>query len=214
MTRVWLVNLFFGPGPAPTGVLLDSLGGELLRHEWRVEVLTGTAEYRPDAVADAASAGADGTCTAPALSAATIHRFRCANTGTGLRNKFWTWLKFYLKVAWFILWRRPPDIVIVQTTPPFLHTLFAVRGLFSWRRPKIILWNQDTYPESLAATGMLREGSLTYRLLTRVARWSARRIAHAVVLDGAMSERLMQQGVRNITIIPNWDACRPPDVGS
>ncbi|MDB5335486.1 MAG: putative colanic acid biosynthesis glycosyl transferase [Planctomycetaceae bacterium] len=190
---IWLVNLFFGPGAAPTGVLLASLADELLRHGWRVDVLTGTADYRTDfAQTDVPFQGK-------------IHRFRCASTGNTLRSKFRTWLTFYIKVAWFVLWRRLPDVVVVQTTPPFLHTLFAVRAVFAWRRPKIILWNQDTYPESLTSTGLFRPTSWTYRLLQGIARWSGRRIAHAVVLDGAMANRLRQQGVQQITLIPNWD---------
>ncbi len=200
--QIWLVNLFFGPGPAPTGVLLASLADELLRHGCRVEVLTGTAEYRSDVATEAAPF------------AGTIHRFRCATAGTGLRSKFRTWLKFYFQVCWFILWRRLPQFVIVQTTPPFLHTLFAFRALFSWRRPQIILWNQDTYPEMLSATGMLRETSLSYRLLRGMAGWSARRIALAVVLDGAMADRLRLQGATHITVIPNWDITSSETVSS
>lgn len=191
--RVWLVNLFFGPGAAPTGVLLASLAEELLRQGWRVKVLTGTADYRTDfAQTETDFSGK-------------IHRFGCVSSGKNLRGKLRTWLTFYLKVAWYTLWHRLPDVVIVQTTPPFLQTLFAIRALFSWRRPQIILWNQDTYPESLAGTGMLRESSLSYRCLQGIARWSARRIAHAVVLDGAMADRLRLQGVQQITLIPNWD---------
>lgn len=193
LQRVWLVNLFFGSGPAPTGVLLASLADELLRQGWQVEVLTGTAEYRTDVATEAA----------PFVGK--VHRFRCATAGSGLRSKFRTWLTFYLKVAWFIWWRRLPEIVIVQTTPPFLHTLFAMRALFSRHRPRIILWNQDTYPEMLVAAGMLRESSLIYRFLRRMARWSARRVALAVALDGAMADRLRQQGVQHVTVIPNWD---------
>lgn len=191
--HVWLVNLFFGPGPAPTGVLLASLADELLRRGWRVDVLTGTAEYRADVVSESVPF------------AGTLHRFRCATLQTGLRGKFRSWLTFYLKVGWFILWRRQPEIIIVQTTPPFLQTLFAMRGLLSWRRPKLVLWNQDTYPETLAATGMLRESTLSYRLLKRIARWSARRVSLGVALDGAMAERLRQQGVVRVSVIPNWD---------
>ena len=201
LKHVWLVNLFFGPGAAPTGVLLASLADELLRHGWRVDVLTGTAEYR----ADFASTDAD--------FAGKIHHFRCASAGKSLRSKLRTWLTFYGKVAWFLLWHRLPDIVIVQTTPPFLHTLFAIRALFSWRRPQIILWNQDTYPESLVGTGMLKPTSLIYRGLQWVARWSARRIAHVVVLDGAMAERLRQQGAQHVTLIPNWDLAPPAVAG-
>lgn len=196
--RVWLVNLFFGPGAAPTGVLLAGLADDLVRRGWIVEVLTGTAEYRAD------------VSSAESQFAGKIHRFRCESTGTGLRGKFVTWFKFYWKVAWFILWRQLPDVVIVQTTPPFLHSLFAWRAWFSRKRPRLILWNQDTYPESLTATGLMRESAWTYRFLQFVARWSARRTDQAVVLDRAMAERLAGQGIRRITVIPNWDV--PPPV--
>ena len=196
-TRIWLVNLFFGPGAAPTGALLASLADELLRHGWQVEVLTGTAEYRADfAAADVSFPG-------------NIHRFRCASAGSSLRSKLRTWLTFYVKVAWFTLWRRLPDIVVVQTTPPFLHTLFAVRAICSWQRPRIILWNQDTYPESLIGTGLLRPSSWTYKLLQAIAGWTSRRLAHAVILDGAMADRLRRQGVQHLTLIPNWDPAPP-----
>lgn len=194
---VWLVNLYFGPGAAPTGVLLASLADELLRHHWRVDVLTGTAEYRADFV------------QSETPFAGRIHRFRCAAGGRGLRSKLRVWLTFYFQVAWFIFWRRLPDLVIVQTTPPFLHTLFAWRSLWAWRRPQIILWNQDTYPESLVGTGMLSEASLSYRLLQTIARWSARRVTHAVVLDLAMADRLREQGIRQVSVIPNWDQAPP-----
>lgn len=191
--HVWLVNLYFGPGPAPTGVLLRDLGEELLRLEYGVEVLTGTAEYRVDVAAESAEFSGQ------------VHRFRCASRGSGLTGKLLTWLTFYVKVGWFLLWRRLPELVIVQTTPPFLHTLFVLRALFARPRTKIILWNQDTYPEMLTATGMLPEKSIIYRFLVWLAGWSARRITATVVLDGAMADRLRKQGARGITVIPNWD---------
>jgi colanic acid biosynthesis glycosyl transferase WcaI len=190
---IWLVNLYFGPGPAPTGVLLDSLAVYLQRHGWQLEVLTGTAEYRAEGAQEAS------------LFQGKIHRFRCQSKRSGVRGKFLTWAWFYLQLAWFVLWRRMPQAVIVETTPPFLHTLFAIRCLFCWRRRYLILWNQDTYPEMLAATDILRETSLAYRTLKWVAGWSGRRVAAAVALDGAMVDRLRGQGIRHVEVIPNWD---------
>lgn len=191
--RIWLVNLFFGPGLAPTGVLLESLAVDLERQGWRVEVLAGTAEYRTEATGEVSRF------------AGKVHRFRCRSKRTGLWGKFWTWIWFYLKVVWFTFWRRMPDVIVVQTTPPFLHTIFAIRSLFTWRRPKLILWNQDTYPETLVATEILHEKSFAYRLLKWVARWSGRRVSKAVALDGAMVNWLRGQGINDVRVIPNWD---------
>ncbi|MDB5392445.1 MAG: putative colanic acid biosynthesis glycosyl transferase [Planctomycetaceae bacterium] len=190
---IWLINLFFGPGLAPTGVLLESLAMDLHLHGWHVEVLAGTADYR-------AVENRESSCF-PGI----VHRFHCQSKQPGTRGKFWTWLWFYVQVAWFALWRRMPDVILVQTTPPFLHTIFTLRCLFTWRRRELILWNQDTYPETLIATRILREKSLAYRCLNWIAHWSGRRITRAVALDGAMAERLGRQGIKNVRIIPNWD---------
>lgn len=190
---IWLVNLYFGQGPAPTGVLLDSQAVYLQRHGWQVEVLAGTAEYRADEAQETS------------LFEGKVHRFRCQSRRTGMRGKFLSWLWFYLKVAWFVLWHRLPQTVVVQTTPPFLHTIFAIRCLFCWRRRCLILSNQDTYPEMLVATEILRDTSMAYRCLKWIAHWSGRRLTAAVGLDGAMADRLRGQGIRYVRVIPNWD---------
>jgi colanic acid biosynthesis glycosyl transferase WcaI len=194
--RVWLVNLFFGPGLAPTGVLLESLAIDLQTRGWLVEILTGTADYRSDQQYE------------PSSFQGIVNRFSCHSKVSGLRGKLWSWIWFSIKVAWFTLWRRMPDIVIVQTTPPFLHTIFALRRLISWRHCAVILWNQDTFPEALVATGTFRPTSLTYRCLKWIASWSGRRITQAVALDGAMANVLSGQGIQNIRVIPNWDAAQ------
>lgn len=197
--QIWLVNLFFGPGMAPTGVLLDSLAAGLSNAGWSVRILSSTAEYRQERNAE------------PQQFMGECIRFRCPATHRGVRGKLWQWLVFWFKLAWYLFWHRPPAVAVVQTTPPFLHHLFAVRNWWAWRPTKIILWNQDTYPEMLVAARMLSQKSLLYQLLTRIAHWGARRVAHAVVLDGAMADRLRRQGIHQITIIPNWHEppCQP-----
>jgi colanic acid biosynthesis glycosyl transferase WcaI len=199
--RIWLVNLYFGPGLAPTGVLLESLAIDLQTRGWLVEILTGTADYRSDQQPE------------PSNFPGIVHRFSCRSKASGLRGKLWTWIWFSIKIAWFALCRRLPDVVIVQTTPPFLHTIFALRRLFSWRQCAVILWNQDTFPEALVATGTFRPTSLTYRCLKRIAIWSGRRITQAVALDGAMANVLRGQGIQNIQVIPNWDAAQGISTG-
>lgn len=103
-----------------------------------------------------------------------------------------------------------PDAIIVQTTPPFLHWIFALRCQLAWRRPKLILWNQDTYPEALIATEILSENSIAYRCLKWIAAWSGKRVTTAIALDGAMADRLRSQEIMDVRIIPNWDVI-PPD---
>jgi hypothetical protein len=193
--HVWLVNLFFGAGPAPTGVLLESVAAELHRRGWRVEVVTGRTRYNTGAAAAARRfAGA-------------VHRLYCGPAqARGLLGRLLSWAGFYLAVAWFAFTRRPPDKVLILTTPPFLHALFVLRNLLAHRKAELTLWNQDTYPEVLAAVGLLRPSSLLYRALLALQGWGASRVARAIVLDGAMQERLRGHGAGDVRIVPNWEA--------
>jgi glycosyltransferase involved in cell wall biosynthesis len=116
-----------------------------------------------------------------------------------------TWLSFYASVVLFALTRRLPAQVVLLTTPPFLHAVFRVCNWFALRKARIILWNQDTYPEILAAVGLMKKSSWRYRSLTRLERWGLKRVDQVVVLDGAMARILVGQGAPAVRVIPNWE---------
>jgi len=191
--RIWLVNLFFGSGVAPTGLLLESVAVGLTEAGLDVQVLTGRATYNRG-------------------SESVSHRFpgpvRQIYTGLahslGFLGRLLTWLTFYFGVIWYTFTHRVPDKVLVLSTPPFLHSIFVLRNMFVRRKAQLILWNQDTFPETLGAVGILRTNSLFYRLLLTVQRWSTSRVDKVIVLDQAMKQILEQHGARRITIIPNW----------
>jgi glycosyltransferase involved in cell wall biosynthesis len=194
---VWLVNLFFGSGgTAPTGTLVESLAVALERSGFRAEVLTGKVGYNAPVLAT--SSRFQGK----------VHRLYSGPLDArGVGGRLLSWLAFYLALALFAFTRRLPDQVVLLTTPPFLHALFAFRNLFTRRKAVLLLWNQDTYPEVLAAVGLLRTRSLFYRWLLAVQCWGVRRTHTVVVLDRPMRQRLEQQGARRIRIIPNWISC-------
>lgn len=106
-----------------------------------------------------------------------------------------------------------PDQVILLTTPPFLHVLFIVRRWFSRRPVELVLWNQDTYPEILAAVGLMRADSVAYRLLLAVDRWGVRRLDRVLVLDRGMEKKLTAQGARVVRVVPNWEIAQDPETG-
>lgn|GEM_PF-1588563 len=198
--RLWLVNLFFGPGVAPTGQLAESLAVELSRHGVEVQVLTGTVAYQGTETAES-----------PRFTGR-IHRIYSGPVhARRMLGKLCSWSIFYLGLALFLVTRRLPDKVVLMTTPPFLQCLFAARNVFTPRPAELILWNQDTYPEILAAFGVLRERSWLLRLLHAVqSRWN-RRIEKAVALDHSMAEVLRRQGVREVRVIPNWNLSSPAE---
>lgn len=192
--HIWLVNLFFGVGVAPTGALLESLAAGLHRAGWRVEVLTGNVLYNR------------GSAALMRGGAGTVHVLATGSTqAAGFRGRLLSWLLFYLRVAWYAFTHRLPDQVLLMTTPPYLHLIFAVRNWFARRRAELILCNQDTYPEVLASVGVMRPSSPAYRVLLALQSWGVRRMNKVIVLDGAMRRILERHGARNVHVIPNWE---------
>lgn len=192
--QVWLVNLFFGPGVAPTGRFLECLAIQLHEAGHEVEVLTGRVAYHAE------------SRTSEAKFRGRVHGlFSGPMDAKRFLGKLLSWVCFYCSVAWYLATHRLPDKVLVMTTPPFLHLIVAVRNLFSRRPAEIILWNQDTYPEVLAAVGAIRRTSWLYRILDRLERWSVRRVDKAIALDHAMEDILLAHGARQVRTIPHWD---------
>lgn len=102
-----------------------------------------------------------------------------------------------------------PDIVYVYSPPPTAALgallLRALRGV------PFILDVQDMWPDTLGATGMVRQGGL----IRAVEWWLARiykRAARITVLSDGFRRLLIERGVAadRITVIPNWtDECAP-----
>lgn len=200
--KIWLVNLFFGPGMAPTGQFLESLAVELDQAGHDVEVLTGRAAYHSDS-----------RCGEPRFRGKVQTLYSGPRQARRFLSKLVSWICFSMSLAWYLSTHRLPDKVLVMSTPPFLHLIVAARNLFTRRPAEIILWNQDTYPEVLAAVGVIRPQSLTYRLLDRLQRWSMRRVDKVIALDHAMGEVLQGHGAVHVKTIPHWDLPHPSGPG-
>lgn len=196
-TRIWLVNLFFGPGMAPTGQFLESLAVELDQAGHDVEVLTGRAAYHSDS-----------KCGEPRFSGKVHALYSGPKQARRFGSKLVSWVCFYISVTWYLATHALPDKVLVMTTPPFLHLIVAVRNLFSRKPTEIVVWNQDTYPEVLAAVGVIRSHSTLYRVLDRLQRWSIRRVDKVIALDHAMGDILLEHGAPRVMAIPHWDLPR------
>lgn len=193
--RIWCINLFFGQGTAPTGVLLDSLARALARDVWSVEIITGRIGH--NAVPIAKREPFPGR----------VHRlFSGPRRARGAVGRFLSWFAFTCAVVAHASTHRLPDEVIVLTTPPLLHAVFVLRTLLGHRPFRLTLWCQDTYPDILAAVGLVRPRSLIYRVLERMQHWATRRVDRVVVLDGAMRARLLAHGAKHVAVIPNWTA--------
>lgn len=109
---------------------------------------------------------------------------------------------FALSTTLLILGRRAPDVVYVYS-PPMTAAAGAV-VLRMLRRVPFVIDVQDLWPDTLVATGMVREGALL-RLIGGWTNFALRRAAHIVVLSQGFHQRL--QGRRlgvPVAVIPNW----------
>lgn len=193
--RVWLVNLYFPPSTAPTGILLESLARRLDADGYDVRVLTGRSQYNRGEPLSARryTGSVRALLTFPFAPRRAIGRLL-------------SWLTFFASLAGYVLTHRLPDKVVMMTTPPFLPALFAARNLVTRRPAELILWNQDTYPDVFAAVGLVRVASRAYRFLEALQQWGITRLARVIALDAAMAARLSRYGAPEVVVIPNWEA--------
>jgi glycosyltransferase involved in cell wall biosynthesis len=197
-----LINQYYPPDGAPTGLMLESVAGELAAQGHQVTVLCSAGGYAGTAAGPAP--GEDG-------SSGGVRVVRCRATRFGRRSfvgKLADYASFYLGVAWELLVSRPaPDRVVVLTTPPYLSVL--ARILSKFRGADHAHWVMDLYPDVMTAHGMIREGGLAHRLLAALARFGfgGRRRAAVVTLGPDMAERVgrhLEEGAK-VDWVPLWD---------
>jgi colanic acid biosynthesis glycosyl transferase WcaI len=138
-------------------------------------------------------------------------RLRQASTVGRLLNAAWMILAWTLLL---VLRRRKnlPDVLVVGTDP-VLSVLVAwfVKRL----RPSVQVahWCYDLYPEAPIAEGMLRENSISVRLLKRITGAAYRSCALLADLGGCM-RRLLERyhaSARQVTLVP-WALSEPATV--
>ena len=121
-------------------------------------------------------------------------------------------LGYLVLAAWAALFRRRPDVIVVETDPPVLGALGAV--LKWWHRRPLVYYLQDLYPEVGLTLGRLRPGPLT-ALLRWATQLGLRQADRVVVLGEDMRQRVLQRGAAadKVDVVPNWAdtrAVRPP----
>jgi glycosyltransferase involved in cell wall biosynthesis len=191
---VLLLNQFYPPSDAPTGLLLADLAERLAAAGHRVRVVASRRAYEdPRRTFPAREeragvvvgrlptlGGRRGGALARALDDAS---FLC---GTGLA----------------LLAGRRPDVVVALSTPPLLATLAVLAARL--RGARTVYWVMDVYPDVAFALGVLRADSVLGRLLSRLARYALVHATVVVALGERMAARLSAQAARSIEHVPNW----------
>ena len=162
--KVVLINQYFPPDGAPTGLMLSRVADDLVGQGHDVTVLCARGGY--------AGSGADGVDGRD--EAELPYRVvRVGATGFGrgtFVGKLVDYAGFYLGVAWQLLVLRPrPDRMVALTTPPFLSLL--VRVMSKLRGADHAHWVMDLYPDVMVSHGMISEKGIAARILGILARW-------------------------------------------
>lgn len=179
--RIWIINQWLPPHPAPTAVLAGELAHAFEVAGWRVLRMSRGRAVDPPASGD-------------------HHEIDRVQPATGMFAKLAAWPRF----AWrgYRALRREVadgDCLIVTSDPPlyFLVARFALRG----RAVRFVHWSQDVYPEVAIA-----HWPALARWLAPLARLRDRalgKIDRVVAISPAMAERF-DGHARDVVVIPNW----------
>lgn len=192
--NIVLINQFFPPSQAPTGVLLSDLAGELVRRGHVVTVITSVAGCGVEAGAPAGAAGG----------------VRVIRVGPGGSHSSGLWAKLgdygsFFRRAVGELSRLPerPDVLVCMTTPPFCGRIGA--RLRKRQGIPYVLWCMDLYPEALSAHGLFRPSHPVYRGLLRLSRGERERASAVITLGPDMSSRVHASAPKaQVEEIPVW----------
>jgi glycosyltransferase involved in cell wall biosynthesis len=201
--RLLLINQYFPPDHAPTGLMLEAVVGVLVDRGHEVTVLCAKGGYAGTTGAGGAALGAADRGAVPVVRIGATRFGRSSFLG-----KLADYLSFYLGVALVILRRRPrPDRVVVLTTPPYLSVLARLAG--KGAGADHAHWVMDLYPDVMVAHGMLAAGGLPHRVLAWLARlgFGGRRCAGVMTLGPDMAARVSAYlpAGRKAEWVPLWN---------
>lgn len=129
-----------------------------------------------------------------------VWTYVAANRGTVRRSM--DFLSFMLSAVPAGLIQKRPDVVI--GTSPQLFTVLGAWVVGALRRVPCVFELRDLWPESLAAVGMSREGTMM-RLLSRLANFLYRRVDRIVSVTESFMAILVERGIprEKISVVRN-----------
>ena len=168
--RILVVTQYFWPESFRINEVVESLRSA----GCAVTVLTGQPNYPDGVVARGYSATGVGTQTRDGL---VVHRVPLAPRGSGSAVRLaLNYLSFVVSAAAFGPWLlrgQPVDAILVYAPSPILQAIPAV--WLAWLKgARLVTWVQDLWPQSLQATGFVRNPRLL-RIVATVVRWIYRR---------------------------------------
>jgi glycosyltransferase involved in cell wall biosynthesis len=177
-----LVSQYFWP----ESFQINPIVARLAKLGHRVEVLTGQPNYPHGHVYPGYKAV---RWQRELYAGAAINRVPLAPRASGALRLALNYLSFVLSGTLFgpwILRKRPFDVIFVYAPSPLLQALPAL--FLGWmRRRPVVLWVQDLWPESLSATGHVRNRFVLW-LVEQAVRFIYRKTALVLVQSEAFME--------------------------
>jgi colanic acid biosynthesis glycosyl transferase WcaI len=182
--RLLLINQFYPPDAAPTGVYLHALARALVERGHSVRVLCSRASYVGEARYPAQETR-DGVV---------VRRVGAIVRGRGsLPRRLADALSSLGLLACHAACRGPrPDVILSLTSPPFVGVVGKVASRL--RRARHAHWVMDLYPDVLEAHGWLRRGSASFRLLRFLTRRQLAGSSLTLTLGPHMARSVGQYG--------------------
>lgn len=186
----------------PETFLINSLTAKLVSAGHTVDVLTGQPNYPHGNIYPGYRAR---RCSTETYKGALLHRIPILPRASGGLRLALNYLSFILSGMLFGPWtlrKRHVDVILVYAPSPLLQALPAI--FFGWLRCKpVVLWVQDLWPESLSATGYVRN-PVILKGVEYVIRFIYRHIDLILVQSAAFVEpvRKLAPGAK-IVYLPN-----------
>jgi colanic acid biosynthesis glycosyl transferase WcaI len=190
--RIVIVNQFFWPDVAPTGVLLCDLARHLNKEGHDVTVICSGGAYTQVAC--------DGRDRPPVK----IIRIPGIPYRRGALGRLFSYATFFAGALWYELRVYRPDVVVSMTTPPLLAVAGAI--VKSLRGARHFIWEMDLFPDAFVALGALAQNGLATRFLGRIEDYIRRHSDGIIVLGPCMRTRLLERGTpaHLIHVAENW----------
>jgi glycosyltransferase involved in cell wall biosynthesis len=197
--RVLIVSQYFWPESFPINDVVKSLTEKGIE----VDVLTGKPNY-PDGKFFAGYRGLG--CALEQRAGANVFRVPLAARGSrSARKLVFNYLSFVICACIFGPWllrRRRYDAIFVYAISPLLQAIPAL-FLGFLKRAKVIVWVQDLWPESLVATGYVRNAFIL-KCVERVVKFIYRHSALLLVQSRAFEPQMKRLVARTpVVYFPN-----------
>ncbi len=198
--RLVLLTQYFEPEVGAPQVRLAAVVQELTRRGVEVEVVTALPNHPEGRIREDYRRRL--MVTEHRHGARVVRVWMLAASGAGIRRML-SYISFAITSVVGLLRCRRPDVVLVESPPPFLFATARLVGLF-WRRP-IVFNVADLWPDSAVKLGLLDDGPLL-RCMYWFESWVYRRSANVIAVTEGLRDVLLDDKhvpAEKVSFLPN-----------